>query len=47
MLLRKIKLHKFDYTPRYLKADKNETEGEKRIKFKRFITVNRGSPSIL
>ena len=32
MLLRKIKPRKFDYTPRYLKTDNNETEGEKRIK---------------
>jgi len=47
MLLRKIKPRKFDYMPRYLKTENNEIEGEKRIKFKRFITVNRGSPSIL
>ena len=46
MLMRRIKPRKFNYTPRYLSTDEEETEGKKRIKFKRFVTVKRGSTSL-
>lgn len=43
--MRRLRPRKFNYTPMYLKTEK-EAEGGKRIKFKRFITVNRGRSSV-
>ena len=43
--MRRLRPRKFNYTPMYLKTEK-EAEGGKRIKFKRFITVHRGSTSV-
>lgn len=46
MLMRRIKPRKFKYTPRYLSTDEEETEGKKRIKFKRFVTVKSSGTSL-
>ena len=46
MLMRRIKPRRFNYTPRYLNTDEEETEGKKRIKFKRFVNVKRGGTSL-
>ena len=47
MLLKQHKPRKFDYTPQFLKQDKEELQQGRRIVFKRALSIRRKGASIL